>query len=336
MKYANIPPLKQGDDLANYHVADDAIASFSTEAFGEDAIVEWNEKVYRIWIPELSDSIFINKYSAKTFMVLFTHHPESPLSSIVRRMWILEEDHPFEVQVHSFPVGYPFINVLSESKFSIEFPRQKLVTSSYLAGSNQVPFQLRMPVVKRALTIQLQPFAIPGLWRTAAADLRDQVVPLADLDDELANRLEELLMLEKQPDIVLRKTATILENRVTDGGIDPRVVGALDHILQNRGQGSISSLAGQVNLSQRRLQQLFRDYFGLSAKSYSRVVRLQHHTYELLTGRSIDTIVPDGYYDQSHFLHDLKRQTGLLPDAYVDVLNDPAHKPAYLSSNLFL
>lgn len=59
MKYANIPPLKQGDDLANYHVADDAIASFSTEAFGEDAIVEWNEKVYRIWIPELSDSIHI-------------------------------------------------------------------------------------------------------------------------------------------------------------------------------------------------------------------------------------------------------------------------------------
>ncbi len=155
-------------------------------------------------------------------------------------------------------------------------------------------------------------------------------------DGELAHRLEELLTLEKQPDIVLRKTASILENRVTDGGIDPRVVGALDHILQNRGQGSISSLAGQVNLSQRRLQQLFRDYFGLSAKSYSRVVRLQHHTYELLTGRSIDTIVPDGYYDQSHFLHDLKRQTGLLPDAYVDVLNDPAHKPAYLSSNLFL
>ena len=269
-------------------------------------------------------------------MNLITHQPEGPLSSFVRRMWVVEEDHPFEVQVRSFPVGYPFINVLSESQFSIGIRGKEIVTSSYLAGSNQVPFQLRMPVVKRALTIQLQPFAIPGLWRTAAADLRDQVVPLADLDDELANRLEELLTLEKKPDIILQKTATILEQKVTGGGIDSRLVGALAHILQTRGQGSVADLAGQINLSQRRLQQLFRDYFGLSAKSYSRVVRLQHHTYELLTGRSIDAIAPDGYYDQSHFLHDLKRQTGLLPGEYADFVNDPAHKPAYLSSNLFL
>jgi len=150
-------------------------------------------------------------------MNLFTHQPKAPLSSFVRRMWVVEEDHPFEVQVRSFPVGYPFINVLSESRFSIDFAGQELVTSSYLAGSNQVPFQLRMPVVKRALTIQLQPFAIPGLWRTAAADLRDQVVPLAEIDDELANRLEKLLTLEKKPDIILQKTATILEQRVTGG-----------------------------------------------------------------------------------------------------------------------
>lgn len=269
-------------------------------------------------------------------MVLFTHHPEPPLSSIVRRMWVLEEEHPFEVEVRSFPVGYPFINVLSESRFTLTFGTRELVTSSYLAGSNQVPFQLRMPVVKRALTIQLEPFAIPGLWGIAAADVRDRVVSLADMDKELANQLEELLTLEKNPDTVLHKTAKILKSRLYGNGIDPRVRSACDYLLQARGQGAIAELADHVNLSQRRLQQLFRDYFGLTAKSYSRVVRLQYHTCELLTGKSFDTMVPDGFYDQSHFLHDLKRQTGLLPGEYADVINDPAHKPAYLSSNLFL
>jgi len=269
-------------------------------------------------------------------MHLFTLHPEAPLNSIVRRMWVLEEEYPFDVQVRSFPVGYPFINVLSESQFAIDFAGKELVTSSYLAGANQMPFQLRMPVVKRALTIQLQPFAIPGLWGIAAADVRDQVIALADMDKELANRLEELLTLEKNPDTVLHKTAKILNCRLSDSGIDPRVVGACDYLLQARGQGSIAGLVDQVNLSPRRVQQLFRDYFGLTAKSYSRVVRLQHHTCELLTGKSPDTIVPDGFYDQSHFLHDLKRQTGLLPGEYADFINDPAHKPAYLSSNLFL
>jgi hypothetical protein len=69
-------------------------------------------------------------------MHLFTLHPEAPLNSIVRRMWVLEEEHPFDVQVRSFPVGYPFINVLSKSQFAIDFAGKELVTSSYLAGSN--------------------------------------------------------------------------------------------------------------------------------------------------------------------------------------------------------
>jgi len=269
-------------------------------------------------------------------MTLFTYHPKAPLSSIVRRMWVLEEDHPFEVRVRSFPVGYPFINVLSKSQFSIAFGETEIVTSSYLAGANQVPFTLQMPVVERALTIQLQPFAIPGLLGIGAVDIRDQVIPLNDVDPMMAKRLEEVLCLEKDPDTVLQRTAAILEHRLSGGAIDPRVVGAFEYILRTHGQGSISGLVNQVNLSQRRMQQLFRDYFGLTAKSYSRVVRLQHHTCQLLTGRSLDTIVPDGYYDQSHFLHDLKRQTGLLPLAYADVVNDPAHKSAYFSSNIYL
>jgi hypothetical protein len=59
LKYANTPILEQGDDIVSYHLADDELASFSPDIFGGATRMEWNEKVYRIWIPGLSDSMHL-------------------------------------------------------------------------------------------------------------------------------------------------------------------------------------------------------------------------------------------------------------------------------------
>ncbi|MEM1138186.1 MAG: AraC family transcriptional regulator [Bacteroidota bacterium] len=106
-------------------------------------------------------------------------------------------------------------------------------------------------------------------------------------------------------------------------------------MFYNRGNISIASLSDQTNLSQRRLQQLFKKNFGMSPKSYSRVIKMQYHTFELMSNIKHSTTVPEGYYDQSHFIHELKKQTEMLPEAYNKYINSPTKKSAYLFSNLY-
>jgi len=56
LQYSDFPPMLYKGDISVFHLADDDMASFSADVFGNDALIQWKENVYSIWIPELSDS----------------------------------------------------------------------------------------------------------------------------------------------------------------------------------------------------------------------------------------------------------------------------------------
>ena len=105
-------------------------------------------------------------------MQLTVHLPETGLNSFVKKMWMIEEESGMNIKVDAFPVGYPFLNVINGAEFLIESPKSPVLkTSSYLSGPAGAPFKLNMSFVKRALTIQLQPFAIPYIFGLPARDI---------------------------------------------------------------------------------------------------------------------------------------------------------------------
>lgn len=269
-------------------------------------------------------------------MKIIPHSPSPLLRSFIQQMWIVEEDSGVGISVRSFPVGYAFLNVISGSRFMIQKEgRAPLHTSSYLVGPTTRPFRLHMKLVKRAITIQLRPFAIPYLLGMPAREFRDRQFSIADFNPALAVRLEELIQSELDSPAVLRQCEKVMTSLLLDYQPNRRMQEAMHLIINHRGTLLISTLKDRLNVSQRRLQQLFDQYIGLPPKSYSRVIKMQYHTFELLRGQKLEAVVPDGYYDQSHFIHDLKRQTGMLPDDFRAYISDPARKSAYYFSNLY-
>lgn len=250
-------------------------------------------------------------------------------------MWIIEENGSLDIQVRSFPVGYSFINVIDGNQFEIIQRNRSTNGRSYLSGPRDSPFTLQMTYIKRALMIQLQPYAIPILFSIPASEFYDYVLPLTDFDLSLAKNLESLICSDLNSEQVLERTSEIFVNKINDQHNDARIPAALTFLLQTKGQIPIAQLAYEVNVSQRRLQQIFQQYFGLTAKSYARIIKMQYHTYQWLHGTDLDVIIPDGYYDQSHFIHDLKRQTGMLPGKFFDYITDDRNKLAYLTSNIY-
>lgn len=268
-------------------------------------------------------------------MKLTPYQPQSHLNSLIRNMWMIEEDQGIDIAVDAFPTGYAFINVIQGASFRVLQNGVSLETYSYLAGPGTTHFSLEMKHIQRALTIQLQPFALPFIFnRTASAFSKEQLA-LSDVHTEMAARLEALVRGDLSAEQVLRGSERVLLDYSRQLPIDPRVHYGLDQILKNKGQQPIKLLSADLNLSQRRLQQLFNLYFGLSPKALSRIAKMQFHSFQLLNGLSLNQIVPDGYFDQSHFIHELKKQTGLLPSEYEEYISAPERKAAYYTSNLY-
>lgn len=257
-------------------------------------------------------------------------------SLLIRNLWIVEEDNGANIHVKAFPTGYPYINVISGTKFSIkDHEGNALETTSYLSGNSINPFELDMRVIKRALTIQLQPYAIPYLTGLPAYEFKDLRVPVNSFSKDLAERFETLIDSDLKSCLVLEEVISLFNEQKEGAIVDPRILFTLQKMMVQEGNISIGLLHRQLNLSQRRLQQLFQKYLGLSLKSYSRVIKMQSHTFKLLNGERLDNIVPDGYYDQSHFIHDMNKQTSMSPLTFQKFITSSEHYGAYYVSNIF-
>lgn len=268
-------------------------------------------------------------------MQVITHNPTKPLNQYVKHMWIVEENGAFNIDLKSFPIGYSYISIIDGSPFTIINRGNEYNTKSYIAGPKRAFFNLNMSYVRRALTIQLQPYAIPYLFGIPASDFLEEIVSLNDVKPRLAALLEELIASQLPSNEVLQKVENLLLLDYNQEIVEDRMLNALYLLLNTGGNMKIKELSNHVNISQRRLQQLFQHNFGMSAKSYSRIVKMQYHTFQILNGKDLDAIIPDGYYDQSHFIHELKKQTGFLPNDFYDYINHETNKMAYLTSNLY-
>lgn len=269
-------------------------------------------------------------------MQIIPYPIDKALNGLIRRMWIVEEADGINIKVKAFPTGYPYINVISGTSFSIKDYKDDVTeTKAYLSGNSRYPFELSMRVIKRALTIQLQPYAIPYLTGIPANEFSDQRVPLDSFSKILGGYLEEQISSDQKSMGVLRNVNSFFDEFADHLIVDSRVLSVFIEILKQRGNVSPNAMSAYLNLGQRRLQQLFKRNMGMSLKSYTEIVRIQDFTYQVLQGQKLDYVVPDGYHDQSHFIRTLKKQTSMAPKAFQKFITSSEHQGAYSISNLF-
>jgi AraC-like DNA-binding protein len=152
---------------------------------------------------------------------------------------------------------------------------------------------------------------------------------------ELADQVIELDLIQKQ------RFADLREQLLSTGSSNERfaliertLLDALDfdhsghpavHYLAGRlrawdGAVRISALVEQVALSHRRLTQLFERDVGMTPKSLAQIYRFQAAIRRIARDDNPDwsCVAADcGFYDQSHFIHDFRRLSGLTPSEYL-------------------
>jgi AraC-like DNA-binding protein len=165
-----------------------------------------------------------------------------------------------------------------------------------------------------------------------AAELLDQVVPLAEIWGAEGRRLEDRVAAAERP----------LEAMIA--GVAARIAGARDDVVREavgrvrRGETSVERLARASAISERQLRRRFDRSVGYGPRTLRRVLRFQRFLAAARTAGpgSLARLAADaGYADQAHLARDCARLAGLAPGALLAEGARPAGERAAEMSDSF-
>ena len=94
------------------------------------------------------------------------------------------------------------------------------------------------------------------------------------------------------------------------GKTDPRKKQLFDLIFQTNGEMGVRGISQRINWGERQINQYFNNQFGLSLKAYCNILRFQASLAHINSGQLFPQL---NYYDQSHFIKEIKRLSGASP-----------------------
>jgi AraC-like DNA-binding protein len=187
-------------------------------------------------------------------------------------------------------------------------------------GPSASPALVRLRGHLNGLSLTLRPGAALSLLGVPAGELADAVVPLESLlrpghyrrlVHELSGQATDGARVGAVERGLLRG---IRERRASSAAIE-----AWRRLAAAAGRVTVREIARDAGVSERRLQQLFRDEVGLSPRTCLRVARL-HGCIRRLRGDPqpwADVAADCGFYDQPHMIREFQALCGCTPAEFV-------------------
>lgn len=201
--------------------------------------------------------------------------------------------------------------------------RPVVAAEGFLIGPHDGPVVNEPTGETFALGVVTTPLGCGPVLGQDAARLRGAVVDLAaawpDLAD-LRGRLRAAARTGTGPDALLEGLVAHLEHRLVDPapGVD-RCAEAVTLLDADPGR-EIADVARRLGVSHGHLDRVFLRHVGLTPRAYARIARLRRVLADLDVFGPVswsDVAAGAGWFDQSHFIRDFKRHTGVTPSAYV-------------------
>lgn len=233
------------------------------------------------------------------------------------------------------------------SNYTVTFPSRAIISDAYTViphGSATLVFShdgnrlhgdlfgpMTMPcavgglanAADMLLILEFQPaglFAFTGLRQK---ELADRILPFERIDPALSGAVSEALESSRSLDELLgRLDRRLLESRCA--AYPPELRAAVKLMIEHGGGLSCRELSAAVYYSQRHLNRVFDHHLGMSAKTFSRMVRINKAIRLLKDPRCSITCASceTGFYDLPHFIHEFRSTCGMTPQEYRSNLSD--------------
>jgi AraC-like DNA-binding protein len=171
--------------------------------------------------------------------------------------------------------------------------------------------------------IEFQPAGLYTFTGVKQSELTDRKIPFELINPKLNRSIAETLYNASTiNELIAGIDRLMLSNLHT---IYPSVLNlATQTIIDNMGNISAKELSGSVFYSERHLNRIYDQYFGMSVKSFSRMVRINKAVRLLHDSTHSVTYAchAAGFYDLSHFIHDFVSACGITPQEYRNNMSD--------------
>lgn len=251
--------------------------------------------------------------------------PQHPsLKELVKCFWVFEniygENH-FERMIPDGHIDFVF-HYGQKPKLLIE-GKEIVKPTNFLGGHLSSPALLKFSGELKMFGIKFYPWASASLYKMDAFELNNQRVPAEAILGKWTKDVYNLLMNELnegnyQP-AISKLEISLVKNLQRLDRINPILKKGFERIMTSKGFISIDEFSREAGCTPRYVQKIFRTKKGMPFNYYARLARLHDALNKIKLTPSVTSTslaYDSGYFDQSHFIKDFVRFTGVTPTKF--------------------
>lgn len=246
-------------------------------------------------------------------MSFIIYSPCRRLQPFIRYYWILNTKENLDTL--TFPIGCPQLIFHRRSRFYI--PELEVKQARFtISGQVNFPARIQSSGDVETIVVVFYPHAISTIFDIPVSSFYNQEIDGYSLGDKkLKNLADDVLNVEDSIDAIKLIEKWLLQ-RLTETEIyNFKRVGASLNQLFFDNSISVEDMAQLACLSRRQFERVFFNAVGMKPKEYSCVARFQKSLWLMQNGnRDFAGIAYScGYADQSHFIRECRRYSGVTP-----------------------
>ena len=245
--------------------------------------------------------------------------PSKGLAAYIQCYWFIRSaQHSINSSEYLHPDGG--ISITFNYGDSLKFDDGLNVGDITFDGANTTTRSLHLNCHVDTVGIRFLPAGARAFLAMPLNEFKGQLLSITDTPltgyDELYQKLADESEYIKKVALLEAWLSQVINPQQTELTL---VNAALQILEQYQGAIAISTLAAKLAVNQRRLERLFNDQVGLTAKEYGRNIRIKQARFYLKQHSNVslaDVAYNLGFFDQAHFSKQFKYVVGISPKAY--------------------
>ncbi len=209
---------------------------------------------------------------------------------------------------HIQPAAVKHFDILPDGHFDLVITvKQDRVEESRLTGIWTKPVSISYEEDTEVFGISFNPIAVGGLLPFNIAALLDD----SELTDLARFHIEEQAFIDcfHQPLSLVNYLNQQLSELQSPQGPDERLKKCFDLIDQSDGRISVNEISTEIGLGSRQLHKVITGMIGIGVKEYAKITRFKRSLVQIKKSH----LNYHHYYDQSHFIREVKQYAGKTP-----------------------
>jgi len=250
--------------------------------------------------------------------------PTKTLAPYIKRYWAIENvlDKNETCIQRITPTGLTELQLYFTPRPKVLNSDNDLSDNVALYGHQNYFYDIKLTGKLSVFSVVFQPQGLMQFFKFPLHEIYNQNVPLQHLNGQAGRDLEEKMSeattFHQRVSIVEAYLLNLLKNDFTDFEFR-RTNRIIELIKKNYGTIEIDKLASEACLCRKQFERVFANHIGISPKKYLKIIRFQYAIFQKQRNVNMNLeqlSYESGYYDQSHFINDFKKLSGLTPKQY--------------------